>query len=134
MSRLEHITTPDGVAPALAGGYSHVVSASGRFVVISGQVAFDESGEIVGRGDPTAQAAQVFENLGRCLAAAGATFADVVKLTYFVTDMRWLPQIREIRDRYIPSEAKPASTAVQIVALAVPDLLLEVEALAVVAD
>jgi enamine deaminase RidA (YjgF/YER057c/UK114 family) len=103
-------------------------------VAVSGQVALDESGELVGRDDPTAQAEQTFENLRRCLAAAGASFDDVVKLTYFLTDMRSLPQVMQVRNRFIPSEAKPASTAVQVVGLAAPDFLLEIEALAVVAD
>jgi reactive intermediate/imine deaminase len=124
---------PEGVAPPLGAGYSHAVAASGRLVAVSGQVALDESGELVGRGDPAGQAVQVFENIGRCLAAAGATFDDVIKLTYFLTDMRWLGEVRQVRDRFIRGE-KPASTAVQVEALASPDFLLEIEALAVVAD
>ncbi|GAA3882177.1 hypothetical protein GCM10023084_38900 [Streptomyces lacrimifluminis] len=79
MSELTRIPAPDGVAPAAA--YTHVVMGSGRFVAISGQLALDEAGEVVGRSDPAAQARQVFENLHRCLAAAGATFDEVVKLT-----------------------------------------------------
>ncbi|MCZ9342685.1 RidA family protein, partial [Streptomyces sp. TRM76130] len=70
-----------------AAQYSHVVTAAGRLVAVSGQLPLDEDGRIVGEGDPAAQARQVFENLRRCLAAAGAGFDDVVKLTYFVTDM-----------------------------------------------
>ncbi|TFV33405.1 RidA family protein [Streptomyces sp. T1317-0309] len=66
----------------------------GRFVAISGQLALDEDGRLVGAGDPAAQARQVFENLRRCLAAAGAAFDHVVKLTFFVTDMAHMPAIR----------------------------------------
>jgi len=85
---------------------------------------------VVGEGDPAAQARQVFENLRRCLAAAGATFDQVVKLTYFVTDIGFLPAIRAARDECVDVERPPASTAVQVAALFRPELLLEVEAFA----
>src|ERR671931_818018 len=99
MDHLQHIGAPDGVAAG--NGYSHVVSGRGRLVAVSGQVAFDEDGKLVGEGDPAAQAKQVFENLRRCLAAAGASFADVVKLTFFVTDMAIMPVVRAARDAVI---------------------------------
>jgi enamine deaminase RidA (YjgF/YER057c/UK114 family) len=134
VSHLRHIVTPDGVAPAFGRGYSHVVVASGQLVVVAGQVAVDESGAVVGRDDPALQAEQAFENVRRCLAAAGATLDDVVKLTYYVTDTRWLGEIRVLRDRLFPGEEKPASTAVQVAGLALPELLLEIDALAVVAS
>lgn len=89
MSELTRIPAPAGLAPAAQ--YSHVVLGRGRFVALSGQVALDEDGKLVGEGDAAAQARQVFENLRRCLTAAGATFDDVVKLTYFVTDMAHMP-------------------------------------------
>jgi enamine deaminase RidA (YjgF/YER057c/UK114 family) len=131
-ARLTHIPAPEGVAPGR--GYTQVVAGTGRFVAISGQVAFDEHGAVVGVGDPAAQARQVFTNLQRCLAAAGATFGDVIKLTYFVTDVAHMPAIRTVRDEFIGTGAGtgplPASTAVQVAALVIPDLLLEIEALA----
>ncbi|WP_307717677.1 RidA family protein [Streptomyces sp. V4I23] len=126
---LSHIP-PNGVAPA--NGYSHVVVGEGRLVVISGQVALDAKGHVVGEGDAAAQACQVFENLRRCLAAGGATFADVAKLTYYVTDIAVLPEVRAARDAYVDTARPPASTAVQVAALFRPELLLEVEALAVI--
>ncbi|GGZ56492.1 RidA family protein [Streptomyces subrutilus] len=126
---LTRISAPEGVSPGT--GYHHVVWGTGRFVAVSGQCAFDEKGAVVGEGDPAAQARQVFENLRRCLAAAGATFDDVVKLTYFVTDVAHLPAVREARDAVIPADRLPASTAVQVAALFRPELLLEVEAFAV---
>ncbi len=132
MSEIRHTLAPVGVAPAMGRGYSHVVSATGRLVAVSGQVAFDEAGAVV-RGEAAEQAEQAFENVRRCLAAEGATFDDVVKLTYYVTDIRFLADIRTVRDRLMPGAEKPASTAVQVVALALPELLLEIEALAVVA-
>ena len=131
-SQLTHIPAPEGVAPGV--GYTHVVTGPGRLVAVSGQVALDESGEVVGEGDAGAQARQVFENLRRCLAAAGATFDDVIKLTYFVTDIAHLPAIREVRDEHLDAKRLPASTAVQVAALFRPQLLLEVEAFALVAD
>ncbi|AXI76840.1 RidA family protein [Peterkaempfera bronchialis] len=129
-TRLTHLAAPAGVAPGT--GYSHVVSGSGRLVAVSGQIAVDEHGELVGPGDPAAQARQVFENLRRCLAAAGATFADVVKLTFYVTDTAYLPAVRIARDEVIDTERPPASMAMQVAALIRPELLVEVDALAVV--
>jgi enamine deaminase RidA (YjgF/YER057c/UK114 family) len=111
-----------------------VVTGSGRLVAVSGQVALDERGEVVGEGDPEAQARQVFENLRRCLAAAGATFGDVIKLTYYVTDVAYMPAIRAVRAEFLGNDHLPASTAVQVVALVRPELLLEVEALAVAGE
>ncbi|MER5960478.1 RidA family protein [Streptomyces sp. NPDC056121] len=121
---------PDGVAPG--NGYSHVVVGEGRLVVISGQVALDEQGNVVGKNDAAAQARQVFENLRRCLAAGGATFAEVAKFTIYVTDVAILPEVRAARDAYIDTARAPASTAVQVAALYRPELMLEVEALAVI--
>lgn len=126
---LDHIAPP-GVAPSI--GYTHVVSGTGRLVAISGQIALDEAGEVVGRDDAEAQARQVFENLRHCLSAAGATFDNVIKLTCFITDMAWLPVIRRVRDTFVDTARPPASTAVQVTALFRPDLLVEIDALAVI--
>jgi enamine deaminase RidA (YjgF/YER057c/UK114 family) len=130
--QLTHVKAPEGVAPGT--GYSHVVWGTGRFVAISGQCAFDEDGKVVGEGDPAAQARQVFENLRRCLAAAGASFDDVVKLTYFVTDVAHLPAIRAARDEVIDAGRLPASSAVQVAALFRPELFVEIEAFALVGE
>jgi enamine deaminase RidA (YjgF/YER057c/UK114 family) len=129
MSELIRIPAPDGVAPAAQ--YTHVVMGTGRFIAVSGQLALDEDGKLVGEDDPAAQAGQVFENLRRGLAAAGATFDDVVKLTYFVTDMAHMPAIREARAAHIPDDRLPASSAVQVAALVRPEFLVEIEAYAV---
>ncbi len=123
---------PEGVAPG--NGYSQVVTGTGRWVAVSGQVPFDADGELVGVGDAGVQAAQVFANLESCLAAAGASFADVVKLNFFVTDVAILPAVRVARDKYVDTASPPASTAVQVTALFRPEILLEVEAYAIVAD
>jgi enamine deaminase RidA (YjgF/YER057c/UK114 family) len=131
LSQLSHLNPAD---VALGNGYSHVVTGSGRWIAIAGQIALDADGEIVGVGDAGAQARQVFMNLKLCLDAAGATFADVVKLNFFVTDIAALPALRAARDAYIDTDNPPASTAVQVVALFRPELILEVEAYAVVPD
>ncbi|MFF8447396.1 RidA family protein [Streptomyces leeuwenhoekii] len=131
MNALTRVPAPDGVAPA--AHYTHVVHGTGRFVAVSGQLPLDEEGRIVGEGDPAAQARQVFENLRRCLAAAGATFDDVVKLTFFVTDTAYLPAIRAARAEHIPDDRLPAASAVRVAGLVRPEFLMEIEALAVVA-
>ncbi|MFC4033410.1 RidA family protein [Streptomyces polygonati] len=125
---LEHIPS-DGIVPG--NRYSHVVAGEGRVVAISGQVALDGRGNVVGKGDAAAQARQVFENLKRCLAAGDATFAEVAKLTIYVTDVAFLPEVWRVRDTYIDPELPPASTAVQVVALYRPEFMVQVEALAI---
>jgi enamine deaminase RidA (YjgF/YER057c/UK114 family) len=130
MARIEHYRAPERMAPG--NGYSHAVVASGKVVAIAGQVAMDEHGELVGEGDPRAQPEQVFENLGRALTVAGATFADVIKFSVFVTDISILPTVREVRDGFVDTNRPPASTAVQVAALFRPGYVLEIEALAVI--
>ena len=112
-------------------GYSHVAEVSGgRTIYVAGQVAFDKSGSLVGKGDFAAQAIQVFENLKLALAAVGATFDNVVKVNTYVLDMSQIQTLREIRAKYYGKNA-PASTLVEIRKLAHPDLLIEIEAIAV---
>jgi enamine deaminase RidA (YjgF/YER057c/UK114 family) len=120
----------DELWESTASGMSQVVSAAGRLVVVSGQVAFDQNANLVGAGDFEAQAVQVFENLGVALVAAGATFADVVRLGSYLADIGNLGLLREVRMRYL-AEPFPAATAVQA-ELATPELLIEIDALAVV--
>jgi enamine deaminase RidA (YjgF/YER057c/UK114 family) len=81
-----------------------------------------------GVGDFPAQAEQVFANLRRALASVGASFADVLKATTFITDLGNLPALREARARYIEPARPPANTFIAVPALAGPDLLLEIEA------
>jgi enamine deaminase RidA (YjgF/YER057c/UK114 family) len=129
---LQHVSAPRGV-PA-GRGFSQVVTGRGRLVVVSGQVAQDEQGELVGPGDAGKQAQQVFENLRRCLAEVGAGFNEVVKLGFFVLDVADLPALRAARDAVIDTARPPASTAVQVPALFAPGYLLEVEAWALLDD
>lgn len=116
-------------------GYSQVVETGpGRTIHLAGQVAMNQAGEIVGQGDFGAQAEQVFANLAAGLAAAGATFRDVVKLTIYVTSIAELPAFRQARDRHVNTESPPASTLVQVAGLALPGLAIEIDAIAVVED
>src|ERR671937_739508 len=116
-------------------GYTHVVEVTaGRPVYISGQVALDSAGALVGPGDIRAQARQVFDNLQAALQAVGAGFEQVVKLTYYLVDATQLPVVREVRDQYVNTGQPPANTAVEVRRLVRDDLLIEVEAVAVVAS
>ena len=126
-------TNPPDLPPTR--GYSQVVDipAGSRLIVLSGQVPLDSTGQLVGGADFRAQAVQVFENLRRALKSRGAGFADVVKFTFYVLDAnKNLGTLREVRDRYINAAAPPASTLVQVSGLFRPDVLLEVEVMAVV--
>jgi enamine deaminase RidA (YjgF/YER057c/UK114 family) len=111
-------------------GMSQAVSGTGRLVVVSGQVALDRDGTLVGAGDFEAQAVQVFENLSVALESAGATFGDIVRLGSYLTDMSNLGVLRDVRLRYL-SEPYPAATAVAAT-LAMPELLIEVDAIAMI--
>jgi enamine deaminase RidA (YjgF/YER057c/UK114 family) len=118
------------VLPAPAG-FSQVAKVTGgQTIYLSGQVPLDAAGEVVGRGDFRAQAQQVFENIDSALAAAGAKFGQVVKLTMYVTDRSYLPTLREVRDQYVNTVAPPASTLVVVQGLVREEFLLEVEAIA----
>jgi enamine deaminase RidA (YjgF/YER057c/UK114 family) len=132
MTALQHFRAPEGLAPG--PGYSHAVTGRGRWIATAGQVALDDAGQLVGPDDPQAQARQVFANLSRALAAAGASFADVIKLNYYVTDITMLPAVRTIRDEYVDIARPPASTAIQVAALAMPGLMIEIEAWAICDD
>jgi 2-iminobutanoate/2-iminopropanoate deaminase len=112
----------------VTGGYSHAVIASGRLLIVSGQIGVDKEGKVVGNGDFEQQAVQAFENLKRVLAAGKAQMDDVVRLGVFIVSREYLPKFREIRARYFPGP-KPVSTLV-IAGLILPDLLLEIEATA----
>ena len=116
-------------------GYSHTVSVTGgRTVYVAGQVAYNAQGEVVGKGDLRAQARQAFENLRIALAAAGASFKDLVKINTYVVGYKpdQLPILREVRAEMLKDLTPPASTLVGVQGLVNPDLLIEIEAVAVV--
>jgi enamine deaminase RidA (YjgF/YER057c/UK114 family) len=114
-------------------GYTHVVEViAGRPVYIAGQVALDRTGAVVGPGDIRAQARQVFDNPQAALRSVGASFEQVVKLNYYLLDATHLPAVREVRDQYVNTAQPPASTAVEVRRLALDDLLVEIEAVAII--
>jgi len=124
---------PDSVAAPI-GTYSHSVrveTSDGIWIYVSGQIANDLEGSLVAPNDLPAQTVQVFENVKAILEANGASFANVVKLQTYVTTLEGLAEMRQIRSRYLTSEL-PASTAVQVVALVVPDAVIEVDVVAVI--
>ena len=123
---------PEGLARPPT--YTPVVAAhGGRTIYVSGQVPVNAKGELVGKGDLAAQAEQAFRNVDAALKGAGATFADVVKITTFVVGYK--PEHRavmhQVRSKYVSKENPPASTLLGVQALAVADYLIEVEAIAV---
>jgi len=129
------ITYPQAKGLLKNPAYSHVAVASGaRTIYIAGQVAMDAEGKLVGAGDLGAQTEQVMRNLATALAAAGASFADVVKITTYVVDYKpeHRPIIAKARSPHFAGREPPASTLVGISALAAPGWLIEIEAVAVV--
>jgi ribosomal subunit interface protein len=117
---------------ALAKFVETKLPAAGRLVWTSGQIPVAADGTQAPAGDWEAQARLTFENVGHALAAGGATWADVVKLTIFVVDLAGLPVIRVVRDEVVDVERPPTSSLVQVAGLVLPDVLLEVEAVACV--
>jgi reactive intermediate/imine deaminase len=101
----------------------------GDTLYVSGQAAITLQGEVVGAGDFDAQAQQTFENLRAVLEAGGSSLDRVVKVTIFLTDMANFPEIVELRGKWF-SEPYPADTIVQVSALALPELMIEIEAIA----
>jgi 2-iminobutanoate/2-iminopropanoate deaminase len=127
---------PSGMHVRRIGGealYSHVVTVAGggRIIHVSGQVARDEAGNIIGPGDMRAQIEQVGKNLEACLKAAGASLADIVKTVTYVTDIDEFFKHTDMRMRFL-GPAMGASTTVEINRLAGPALMVEIEAIAVV--
>jgi enamine deaminase RidA (YjgF/YER057c/UK114 family) len=127
-SRIRHVNPGTLATPR---GYSHAVDVTGgRTIYISGQVAVDRGGAVVGAGNLRAQAQQVFENLKSALDAAGATFADVVKLTFYMLDATQVQVVRDVRDTFIKPDAAPASTLVEVRRLVREEFLIEIDAIA----
>jgi reactive intermediate/imine deaminase len=126
-------SNPDTVAAPM-GTYSQAVrveTGDAVWIHVSGQIAIDREGNLVGPGDLRAQTRQVFDNLKAILEANGATFADAVKIGTYLTTLDDLAGMREVRGEYLTSEP-PASTAVQVVALVVPEALIEIDLVAAV--
>ncbi len=114
----------------MPNGYSHVVKA-GDTIYIAGQVARTPDGSLVGKDDPTAQAEQVFKNLQAALASVGATLQDLVKTTTYVVSPDCIDAVRAARIKYLVNDP-PTSTLLVVSRLALPEILLEIEAVAFV--
>jgi enamine deaminase RidA (YjgF/YER057c/UK114 family) len=132
----DRLTTVPGVAPG--PGFAHAVTVTGRLAFVSGQVALDEDGQLVGPGDLGAQTRQALVNLHRILHQLGADWPDVARFGWYVLDASQVQVIRDTRDELIqPSLAgtpNPASTLVQVAALVRPEFLVEVEAVVALPD
>ncbi|MGA9595855.1 MAG: RidA family protein [Acidimicrobiia bacterium] len=123
--------TPKTMPPT--AGYHHiaVVPPGATTLYLSGQVPFDTEGNLVGQHDFAGQAEQVFRNIEAALRAVGADFGDVVKLGMFVSDMSNIGALREVRDRFIDMSNPPTSTLVEVSGFIRPEIMLEVDAIAV---
>jgi len=107
------------------------VDGAQAVVFLAGQCPVSSEGELVGEGDFDAQVRKVFENMGTVLEEAGASFSDVVKVTVFLTDITRVSDYSRVKSEFIDGR-QPASSAIGVNALAVPGMMVEVEAIAVV--
>ena len=107
------------------------VIRAGDTVYLSGQTALDENVQVVGRGDIVAQATQVFENLKRGLEAAGGDFSQLAKITIYATDASFGKAIADVASNYLQRQAAATSTFVVVSGLALPELLVEIDGIAV---
>ena len=124
-------TTPASVSPALKPHYSNSIrTESGPLLFIAGQVAVDAAGKLVGEGDVRTQATQTLENIRAIVEANGAQMSDIAQVTVYVRDIDAFNSISDIREIYFPSEG-PASAIVEVSALAWPEFLIEISAVAV---
>ena len=128
MAQREEIRAPGQPEPL--SHYTDAVRAGG-LVFVSGCVPVDADGRLVGGGDVVAQARQTLTNVGEVLAAAGCSFADVAKVTVFLTDVDDRTRINPVRQEFF-GRSRPASTLVEVTRLAIPGAKIEVEAVAVV--
>ena len=123
--------TPEGLSNSPS--YSHTTTTRGeKLIYVSGQVSQDAQGKVVHAGDVSKQAEQTFGNLKLALAAAGATFENLLKVTIFVVGLdetKWRA-VSAVRAKAFPKEKPPASTMVGVTSLVLPDFLIEIEAVA----
>jgi len=123
----KEVIVPENVLKAR--GFSHAIKA-GKTIYVAGQIATDEEGNIIGKGDMIAQTDRAYENVKRVLEAAGASITDIVMLTMYCTDLDSFAKTGEARKKHFGKHF-PAATAVQIDCLLLPDAMIEVDAIAV---
>ncbi len=109
-------------------GYAHAVTVTGSLAFVSGQVALDETGTLVGSGDVAVQTRQCLRNLEAILDGLGATWADVVRFNWYLVDIQGLQSVRDVRDEFLGDNPHPASSLIQVAGLFRPDCLIEVDA------
>lgn len=129
------LDNPAGVPASAHKAFSNVAViplGDRTLLMLAGQVAWDADHKIVGGGDLRAQTRRVMDLIGQVLAAHGATFADVVSLRTFLTDISRIREYGEVRAEYFPGLPAPTSTTVEVSSLFLPDALIEVEATAIV--
>jgi enamine deaminase RidA (YjgF/YER057c/UK114 family) len=119
---------PEGLGPP-TDPFTHVI-VCGDTVYVAGQISLDEDNEIVGIGDPAAQAEQCWHNIGRAVASAGAAVTDIVKMTIFLKDIRHASAETAVRTRLFPPDRLPVCTQVQVANLGFPELLMEIDVVA----
>jgi enamine deaminase RidA (YjgF/YER057c/UK114 family) len=131
---VDRLTSVPDLAPG--PGFAHAFTVTGKLAFVSGQVALDSDGQVVGPGDLAAQTAQALRNLHRILGALGADWPDVVRFAWYVLDASSVQVIRDVRDEFIRDslgdKPNPASTLVQVSALFRPEFLVEVDAVVAV--
>jgi enamine deaminase RidA (YjgF/YER057c/UK114 family) len=128
MPEIERIDSPDLHPPS---GYSHAVRY-GNVAYIAGAASLDIDGNVVGVDDPEAQVQQTLENLKIALAAVGANLSNLVKWTVYLTDESYIPAWRRVRSRFIAEDVRPAGALLIISGLARPELIVEVEGIAII--
>ena len=124
---------PAGVWSPGARAFSQgVIAGEGVTLYITGQVAWDENDKVVGIGDVAAQTAKTFENIRTIVEAAGGSLEDIVSLTIYFLNRAHLPAIQEVRRQHIKTPGAPASTAIQVAGLVLPELLVEITPVALI--
>ncbi|MEQ4304228.1 RidA family protein [Plantactinospora sp. B6F1] len=131
---IKTIDNPDGVPKPPPGRYSHVARlevGGGAILILSGQVAVDDDLNVVAPGDMRGQSERIFEIIGRILQAHGASFADIVNIRTYLTDLGALTEYAEVRMKYLPTDQPPTSTTVEVSRLFLPEAVIEIEVMAV---
>jgi enamine deaminase RidA (YjgF/YER057c/UK114 family) len=129
---VDRLTDVPGVAPSTR--YAQAVTVTGRLAFVAGQVAMAEDGSLVGEGDVRAQTVQALRNLGAVLAGLGATWSDVVRFGWYLTDVSRVQELRDARDEVVGDAPAPASTLVEVAGLFRQGFLVEVDAVVALPD
>ncbi len=127
------LINPENVAAPR--GYSHAAKVdmgNADMIILSGQVALDKNGNLVGRNDLSKQTEQVFTNIKNILESAGGKMSDLIKISIYMKDVKGIQKVRDVRDRFIDKKNPPASTLVEVSGLFREDILIEIEATALV--